>query len=230
MILRTQACCTNENPGPELQPQLPKTLVAVGDRAIVLRILLQSYGDAQNTQCAITDFAVELSDLRMAGVSFSDLRYCVAMGYVEHLLDVTPPQSSKRRLRVFNGVAFKENSCFALTGGGLELALHYVSLVPEPDSHREQPVSNAARLMPVWNLTMRELRIAHSIVKRFLTRADNQIRILNELQEHGWPSHIDDPLPPNGSTEPKRRLHDTINKLNQHQVNRLIQFRGDGTG
>lgn len=41
---------------------------------------------------------------------------------------------------------------------------------------------------------------------------------------------IDDPLPPVFDIEPKRRLHDTIKSLNRHQKNRLIRFKGDGTG
>jgi hypothetical protein len=67
-------------------------------------------------------------------------------------------------------------------------------------------------------------------VKRFRVPALNQELILAAFEEEGWPPHLDDPLPQEANTDPKQRLQDTIKRLNRHQVNRLIHFRGDGSG
>jgi hypothetical protein len=53
---------------------------------------------------------------------------------------------------------------------------------------------------------------------------------LSAFQEDGWPHRIDDPLPPLDDIEPKCRLHDSIKRLNRHHKDRVIRFRGDGTG
>ena len=50
------------------------------------------------------------------------------------------------------------------------------------------------------------------------------------FQEEGWPAHLDDPLPPLHKGCSKDRLRDAIRHLNANQKNRLIRFRGDGTG
>jgi len=50
------------------------------------------------------------------------------------------------------------------------------------------------------------------------------------FEEEGWPQHIDDPLPTTADCDSKQRLHDTIKRLNRHQINQLIRFRGDGSG
>jgi hypothetical protein len=68
------------------------------------------------------------------------------------------------------------------------------------------------------------------LVKQFRLPALNQELILAAFEEEAWPPHIDDPLPNALGQDPKQRLHDTIKRLNRHQVNRLIRFRSDGTG
>ncbi len=50
------------------------------------------------------------------------------------------------------------------------------------------------------------------------------------FQEEGWPVRIDDPLPPVSESEPKQRLRETIRSLNRNQKERLVRFKGDGTG
>ena len=56
------------------------------------------------------------------------------------------------------------------------------------------------------------------------------VAILAAFEEEGWPSRIDDPLPPQPEQDSKRRLSDTIKCLNRKQASPLIHFRGDGTG
>ncbi len=50
------------------------------------------------------------------------------------------------------------------------------------------------------------------------------------FEEENWPRRIDDPLFPEVEICPKRRLHDTIKCLNRRQENKIVRFRGDGTG
>ncbi len=84
---------------------------------------------------------------------------------------------------------------------------------------------------PYYDSERRELWWGGKLVKRFSQQAANQHLILCAFQEQGWPPRIDDPLSPRGhGTDPKRRLNGAIYRLNLNQLNRLIRFRGDGTG
>ena len=84
--------------------------------------------------------------------------------------------------------------------------------------------------LPCWDAKLRELRVGGVLVKQFRVPAANQELILDAFQEEGGPSHLDDPLPPQTGMDPKRRLHETIDRLNRSQKHRLIRFHGDGTG
>ena len=201
------------------------------DRKAAYRLLLQAHSDAQETGRSPEEFAVDLTELRVSGVSTSDLRWLLSKGYAEHLLDKTPVRGSTRQLVSFASLAFKANSCFTLTKKGLEQARQHLSLsMTVPSINWASNGSKVSPIQPNWKLATRELFVGGELVRRFLTKADNQVKILNAFQEESWPEHLDDPLPPNGSSEQKRRLHDAINKLNRHQIKPLIQFRGDGTG
>jgi hypothetical protein len=81
--------------------------------------------------------------------------------------------------------------------------------------------------LPVWNRDRRELLLDAEVLKRIdrLNRAVNQVTILDAFQEDGWPSRIDDPLPPSTNS---RRLADTVRRLNERLLR--IHFSRDGTG
>ena len=83
-------------------------------------------------------------------------------------------------------------------------------------------------MIPHWDEDTRTLWYGQQRVKRYQTHAENQIAIIRELESLGWPSRIDDPLPPVFQKPPKLRLNETIKRLNHGQ--KLIRFRGDGTG
>ena len=68
------------------------------------------------------------------------------------------------------------------------------------------------------------------MVKRFRLPASNQEAVLSTFEEEGWPPSIDDPLPFMSKQRCKERLHATIRHLNANHQNRLIRFRGNGTG
>ena len=69
-----------------------------------------------------------------------------------------------------------------------------------------------------------------NVVKGFRLPAGNQEAVLSTFEEQGWPPSIDDPLPYVRGRRPKARLHATIRCLNANQENRLLRFRGNGTG
>ena len=84
--------------------------------------------------------------------------------------------------------------------------------------------------IPSWDARHRVLSVDTQIVKRFLRPAPNQEIIFSAFEEEGWPSRIDDPLPPAEEIVAKTRLHDTIRWLNRNQRCHLLCFQGDGTG
>lgn len=83
---------------------------------------------------------------------------------------------------------------------------------------------------PVWDYERRQLRLGSKLVKQFTWPSKNQEAVLARFQELGWPDRIGDPIKRHPTICPKQRLHDTIKCLNRKQVNKLIKFRGDGSG
>jgi hypothetical protein len=80
---------------------------------------------------------------------------------------------------------------------------------------------DAERVVPHWDATQRELAVDGQVVKQYHVPARNQERVLAAFQEEGWPDRIDDPLPGRPDHDPKRRLNDTIKKLNGHRLARM---------
>jgi hypothetical protein len=68
------------------------------------------------------------------------------------------------------------------------------------------------------------------IVKQFRVPSPKQEQVLIAFQNAGWPPCVSDPLPHVTIQPGNPRLHDTIKCLNAKQENRLIRFRGNGTG
>jgi hypothetical protein len=92
------------------------------------------------------------------------------------------------------------------------------------------PSSQGSHLRPHWNAMRRELLVGGQVVKRFRVPAPNQEAVLAAFEEEGWPHRVYDPLPPEDEKDAKRRLHETIKRLNRHRLARIIRFHGDGTG
>ena len=100
------------------------------------------------------------------------------------------------------------------------------AILPATNGH----ASTNGNAVPHWNPATRVLRVGGRVVKQFRVPSSTQETILEAFQEEGWPPCLDDPLPPVPDGSPKDRLRDTIRHLNSNQKNRLIRFRGDGTG
>jgi hypothetical protein len=90
--------------------------------------------------------------------------------------------------------------------------------------------ATVARIVPQWDAMRRELIVGGQVVKRFRVPARNQEAVLVAFEEEGWPHRVYDPLSPDGDTDTKQRLRETIKALNGHRLARIIRFRGDGTG
>jgi hypothetical protein len=212
--------------------------LAIGSRAkefapeffAALAQLAKARDYAQDLQCDPWEFAVEIERLLALGIGSSDLRWLIKKGYVEHAREITHSGDSARRFQPARSLAFTRATCFSVTQSGLALLRAKGGLngyaVPSGG-----PLVSPARSssVPQWDRDSRVLYVAQRIVKEFRVRSPNQESVLAAFEEEGWPRYIDDPLSPSEQC-PKHRLRDTIKGLNANQKNRLIRFRGDGTG
>lgn len=187
---------------------------------------------AEQTSGERWEFAVEIESLRAVGLSLNDLRWLVRMQYVQHAREVPQKETDGRRFRAWGDLSFAADTCFIPTEKCLAIAFS-IGHNGSPQT-REQRVSLGEKSRPEprprWNSEVRELWIDQILVKRFKWQAYNQEMILAAFEEEGWPVVIDDPLPPLGEQDPKRRLHDTIRSLNRHQCTAMMRFHGNGTG
>lgn len=206
------------------------------------------------------DFAVEISSLREAGMSASDLRWLVCKEFVEHAAEVTVLGKDGREFQPTGNLTFGERTCFILTEGGASFAANlsqsdatlvclplHEACSAEINGSVVESLQNGSDTAPVvadelngdvaheqtpptWDGSRHELRVKRTLVKIFKLPSPNQEAILMAFEEEGWPPRIDDPLPRHPDLDPKRRLHDAIKGLNRNQKASLIRFMGDGTG
>jgi hypothetical protein len=187
---------------------------------------LEAEEGAQRVGRSIWEFAVEIERLHMAGLTNSNLRVLLCEGIVQHGVEKTVTQHKGRSFGPGRNLRFTTRTCFVLTPSGIQLARQVLAGAPPNRQELVQPASP----LPHWDHARRELRVGDTIVKQFKVPAPNQEIILASFQEDGWPAHIDDPLVPDPELDPKKRLHDVINRLNRNQRQRLIVFHGVGNG
>lgn len=207
---------------PHLTARASHGLTVLGDAA--------TYADELG--CDAWQFALELTELQSYGITSSDLRWLMAKGLVDHAKEVTSPQDRERVFQPRRGHLLSAGSCFVLSNAGREILEESKGLisvtVAAETVHAGQEGNEPHR--PTWDSDRLELRVGENVVKRFKSPATNQEAVLAAFEEEEWPPRIDDPLPPRPGQEPKRRLHDTINSLNRHQICEMIRFQGDGRG
>ncbi len=205
---------------PPRYPVSPPVLAQGG-----LRLLLEASHRVRELKADDWEFAVEIECLHAAGLTNTDLRWLVSRGYALQAVERIKPGA---RLRTFQRVAnlsLPKGTCFVLTQAGVAYALGCCPWREAGASPEEGKQS------PVWDEVRRELRVGLSVVKRFKQPAANQERVLRAFEEDGWPSRIDDPLPPEPEQDSKRRLHSTISNLNRGQRRRIrVHFAGGGEG
>jgi hypothetical protein len=199
--------------------------LAAGLPALALRELLRAAWYAADAGHLACEFAVSLARLRDQGIGDSDMKWLRCKGFVQHVpaapaCEVALPEA---------------DTAFFLTPRGVELCLQILepeapSVTGPTEPQRCSTQVLHPMLIPNWDGRERVLRLGGWVVKKFQVPARNQELVLAAFQEECWPLRIDDPLPPVGEIEPKRRLHSTIQCLNRNQRTQLLHFCGDGTG
>lgn len=204
--------------------------------AAALNRLLEAYEFAAELQRSVWDFALEVEYLRQLGLTNNELRWLVCTGLAKHACEISPVAEEHRAFEPSAGrLTFEPAACFVLTEAGTSFVRNMIRVRPAVQERAddvklagEHPAMDSRT--PLWDRDRQELRLGYVVVKRFRVPAPNQVMILRAFQEECWPARVDDPLPPRLDVDPKRRLHDTINSLNRSQQNRLVSFRGDGSG
>src|SRR5262249_34932973 len=145
-----------------------------------LRLLYEAYRYAASLHRDVWDFAVEMTALREAGLSRSDLRWLACKGYVVHGVEA-PGASQERRCFHRNGaLALPAGTCFVLTDTGAKVAEAAQGV---SKTAAEAPAPAAKSRVPHWDGARRELWVATNLVKRFLVPADNQELLLAAFEE-----------------------------------------------
>lgn len=193
--------------------------------------LLEATHYARDLGCGLEQFAIGQNALIEAGLTVNDLRWLVAKGWVRHLVEQRPKNPrDERTFRSGSERFFTEYSCFLLSDVGCAIVNS-----PNPNNaplHAQRDRTATIRRvdLPRWDPSSRTLWFGLQLVKQFKVPAVNQELVLAAFAEEEWPSSIHDPLPPTGGVDPKRRLHDTIIRLNRSHRRRLLRFHGNGNG
>jgi hypothetical protein len=200
-----------------------------------LALLLEAYECSHDLQRDPWEFAVEVQDLRDAGVTSSTLRWLVCKGHVEHAVETTPPEAERRVFQRVGNLSLREGSCFVLTESGAAYARQQCPRDSGRGVTGPQPVQGTAggdgeAVVPCWDAVRRELRLGSAVVKQYKQPAPDQEAILAAFEEEGWPWQIDDPLSPKPEQDAKQRLHSTINNLNRSQRRPGVHFAACNNG
>ena len=178
-------------------------------------------------------FAVDTKTLYANGLTENDLRWLLLKDYIELAEEIGRPTFC--RLRRFRSVGLQTVSprhCVILTDTGIAVA-ESVCGSPLPKWIKAaSPAGRTAALprIPRWDDAARTLWFGSTLIKRLAVPAPNQELILSAFETNHWPNYIIDPLPPADAIDPKRRLHDTINRLNRSHRVSSIRFTGNGRG
>jgi hypothetical protein len=198
-----------------------------------LAVLVEGHELARDAGQDGWQFAVDVADLQALGLSKNAVRWLVHKGYARHGIETTRAIGpARRQFRFVDNLLFSSSPCLVLTEAGAQFARTMLRVSWE--AREAAPSASATTLPPAatpqWDARSRVLSFRGKVVKHFKVPAGNQELVLSAFQEEGWPKAIDDPLPPVADIDAKRRLHDTINRLNRNQRHRLIHFSGNGSG
>lgn len=193
-------------------------------------LLLHARAFADDVQCDAWAFAVDWATLRDRHVTLNDMRWLLMKGFVLCKSETTYSALKERRFRTSYGSSAAGNYSFILTAAGESLIREMFAPADAIVNHLNTVKHIDDHPSPFWDASRRTLFFGKEIVKQFRVRADTQEMILAAFQEEGWPPQIDDPLPPRDNVDRKRRLHDTICRLNHKHRCERIRFSGNGTG
>src|SRR5437763_213177 len=119
-----------------------------------LAVLRRARACAADVNLGAWEFAVELRELRSAGVTHTDLRWLLCHGYVAHAVEQPAGQGGGRQFRPAPGLALSRRSCFVLTDAGAALA-PAVEAVAQAASLSHVPARSERT--PFWDDSRREL-------------------------------------------------------------------------
>ena len=209
------------------RPDQPQSMLrphAQSPPLAVLNLLLEAYDGARAVNKPVWEFALEIQCLQGVGLTHTQVRWLMCQGFAEQALEESKPEDPQRRFRQVTNLSLVDKACFVLTESGAA----YARAMREVRAEHSVPSPQERR--PVWDRLKRELRVGGTVVKRFKQAASNQVLVLDAFEEEGWPPRIDDPLPPRGEQDRKRRVHTTISNLNRGHLCRLLHFGGGGDG
>lgn len=181
------------------------------------------------------EFAVAIECLRNVGLNDNDLRWLISKGLIDQNIKVKKRHGLRRSSIRESAKQFSlpTRTSFVLTDSGLRFALRTCG---SPSAERDSPITSAgadlavSNTVPRWDRETRTLWFGAHRIKRFKVPAATQEIVLAAFAEENWPPCILDPLPPIARVNQKRRLHDTINRLNRSHAQRQIRFHGNGNG
>jgi len=198
--------------------EIDETLLAPRMKAAFVA-LLEAIEYSQDLGADVWEFAIEIDSLRNLKLADGDLRWMVARGLAEHVVEITPTEDATRKFRRCERALFGKRSCFVLTPSGEALARELrgdcetdadrgeLLSVWQSARDRDPPLRSRA---PDWDRDRHELRIASIVVKRFTIPSVDEESVLTAFEEQGWPARIDDPLPRcDGSAQTTRLREDS---------------------
>jgi hypothetical protein len=187
-----------------------------------LAILLQAHKTGTQLRCPVAEVAPSWKALAQHGMTADVLATLLNAGHVELVADEGDAASHRRPLTIAassrlglteQGVLFAHRML-----GHTELSRLRTLQIAEPECH------------PHWDNKAGELWWKGECIRRFRHDASSQRRVLDALEEQGWPGRIDDPLPKQRDSDSKQRLRETIKSLNRGQRPVRLRFHCDGTG
>lgn len=237
-----------------VKPADRKTPPARRIRAALLA-LGAAFDHARTERASVWDFALEVDALRRLKLSSGDLRWLLTRGWIEHAIEVTPPDTSHRVFRPARKPSVIKRSCFVLSPIGAALAegmrasdsedlLSEPAQIVQTDAQCDAatlmlPIAtqvakilpqltngHAATMAPRWDRNRRELRVGAQLVRRFTIPRPLVESILTAFEEEHWPRCIAAPL--NGRAI--ERMDAVVQELNRGQRSPLVRFVGDERG
>ena len=195
-----------------------------------IRLLVEAASFAANIGCDRERYAVEIVEFKRVAASHESLRWLCDNGYALHLSETTQTVDPERSFNVVPPTVLSERSCWVLADDGVDFAnsflLRFSVNTSDTDISPQQGLEESTNgQTPHWDDQNGELSLGRVVVKRLISTATFQRLLLQALQEEGWPSSIDDPLPPGPEGDATLRLRSVIRGLNASQLANLIRFK-----
>jgi hypothetical protein len=139
--------------------------------------LLEAAFYANDCRSPKWQFAVEIATLHASGLTFNDVRWLFAKGYIEHAVETGHASSfGPRTFHHGKSLPFKRRSCVVLTDLGISEVQKLCRPLPyetRPTSNAWQPPISAGSEVPHWDAAGRMLWVGSTLIKRFTVPAAN---------------------------------------------------------